>query len=342
MLFRSGYHFKLFATEYRITDDEIPWLTKQLYTMKRKWVCVYETYMKPNYVGFGLAMILGEKHLLEEEQKNLYQEMGIGHILAISGLHISLLCLLVVQLLQRIGLHIYYASFVAMFLLLAYGVITGFSLSTSRAVIMMCIYLGARIVGRMYDLPTALSVSAVWILFLQPQAWRQSGFQLSFIAVLAIHLLYQPLNQRIQLKSILLSKILSLLLASASIQIYTIPILLYHNFSFSLYSIFLNIIILSFMSLLFSLLLLGGLLGLLLPSAFAWITRMLLSLSEYILNLYEWLAKLCYQLPCSIQIWGRPSLHKIILYYSVPLFLYFYIYTTGGLENINSISVYMS
>ena len=139
--------------------------------------------------GVVSAMLLGDKSMLDEEIKDLYQSNGIGHLLAISGLHISLIGGSLFELLRRLGIRMQVAAGIAILFLILYGQMTGLSVSTNRAVIMTIILLAGRIFLRYYDLLTALSVSSIIILIKQPLRIMDAGFLLSFVTVLGIYLL---------------------------------------------------------------------------------------------------------------------------------------------------------
>ena len=71
-------------------------------------------------------------------------------------------------------------------LLIFYGMLAGGSVSAIRAVILFCLSCGARLLGRTYDGMTALAVAASLLLISNPQWLYDSGFQLSFGAVLGV------------------------------------------------------------------------------------------------------------------------------------------------------------
>ena len=87
------------------------------------------------------------------------------------------------NLLMKTGMGIWPSGIIALLILLQYGVMTGGSVSTMRAVCMFLISVGAKITGRIYDLPTALAVSAMLILGDSGAYLYNSGFLLSFSAV---------------------------------------------------------------------------------------------------------------------------------------------------------------
>ena len=114
------------------------------------------------------AMTLGDKQELDPETQMRYQLAGIIHILAISGLHISILGMGLYNLLKKMGLGIWPAGIFSLGVMLQYGIMTGGSVSTMRAVTMFLIAMGARITGRIYDMMSALSVTAMMILVESP------------------------------------------------------------------------------------------------------------------------------------------------------------------------------
>lgn len=102
------------------------------------------------------AMILGERGNLDAETKMQYQMAGIMHILAISGLHISFVGMGFFRLLKKAGAGNGVAGAASAFLIYAYGMMTGGSVSAMRAVGMFLVLVGAGIAGRSYDLLSAM------------------------------------------------------------------------------------------------------------------------------------------------------------------------------------------
>ncbi len=132
------------------------------------------------------AMLLGDKNGLEEEIKELYQLNGLIHILSISGLHISLLGMAVSGFLKKCRIPLWLRAPAAIGIMWCYGIMTGMGVSTRRAVFMFSLHLAAELLGRTYDMLTALSLAAVLMLAGNPLLVLHSGFLLSFGAVLGI------------------------------------------------------------------------------------------------------------------------------------------------------------
>ena len=192
------------------------------------------------------AMLLGEKGGLDEEDKNLYQRNGISHILAISGLHLMLLGTGVVKGLKIILGGNKRAAFSAIFIMSSYCVFTGNSISTIRATIMFALSLIAGMLGRSYDSLSALGVSAILQLFMNPYVLNNSGFLLSFLAVVGVTFVAPKLQEMMETKR----KISKSLCVSLSAAITTLPVLLCNYGTYPWYSVILNLLILPPMSVL--------------------------------------------------------------------------------------------
>lgn len=263
----------------------------------------------PEEAGIVCAMLLGDKSGLSEETKKLYQENGIAHILAISGLHISLIGAGFFFLLRRYVMPMHMAAVTTVVFLLLYGTLTGFPVSTKRAVIMMICMLGARFTGKRYDLLSALSLSAIIQLLLHPLVLYQTGFLLSYGTVLGIALFVRRL-QHIEWKKWLFADVW---VGSLGIQMVTLPILLWSYYEISLYSVAVNIILLP---------LLGGIL---LSSAAGigmgcWqllFGKFCFGFVHYCLAFFDLICHIFSQFPFHTMILGAPQSWQVLLYYAV-------------------------
>lgn len=259
--------------------------------------------------GFLEAMLLGEKSNLDEEMKDLYQAGGISHILAISGLHISLLGMALYKWLRKRGFSFWQAGLISGLLMAAYCVMTGFGVSAKRALLMYLVYLGAQIFGRTYDLLSALAFSAVIILIDSPGLLGDVSFLLSFLAILGLGTL-QPLISTIYPVN---NKIISGILSGAAIQIITIPVSLWFFYETSLFGLLLNLIVLPLLPLLLALGAAGAAAGFISTEA----GILCFAPCHYMLKLYEMLCRLAASLPGSRIVMGRPKIWQICVYYGL-------------------------
>lgn len=317
-----------------------------LYALRERIRHVYERCLPQKEAGLVSAMILGDKSLLDINIRELYQENGIGHLLAISGLHVTILGMAFWGLLRKMGIPLPVSVPVSICVLWGYGEMTGFSISTCRAVLMMVLLLAAPLVGRTYDRRSALAFSALVILLQKPFSLFSCSFLLSFGAVAGVDLLFPAMEmlsrgggayQREQkrrrrqwakelrargridkLRVWLVGKgeaIWNMFLVSLSVQLMTLPIMLYFYFEIPVYGIFLNLLVVPTASLVVLLAFLGGVAG----CAFLPLGKFLLGSVYLLLRFYEMLCRLFQRLPGYIQILGRPDGIKIALYYLMLL-----------------------
>ena len=255
------------------------------------------------------AMALGEKSSLEEETKIRYQMAGIIHILAISGLHISLLGMGLYQLLKKAGLGIWQAGMLSLIVMVCYGIMTGGSVSTMRAVCMFLLSVGAKILGRCYDMLTALAFSAVLLLLDSSACLYSSSFLLSFGAVAGIGVVSPVLLKAFGTKN----KTVQAFLSSFAVQLFTLPILLWFYGEVSLAGIFLNLLVLPTVGVVLASGVAGIVLGLI-SLRLAWAAVLP---GRVLLLLYEKLCVLAGKLPYCTWIAGVPKLWQAAVYYGI-------------------------
>ena len=268
------------------------------------------------------AMLLGQTGLLDTEQKDLYQSSGIIHVLCISGVHLSLIGTGIFSLLRRTGIPIPVCGAASLTFLFLYGIMTGMHTSCVRALIMFSFQVAAKALGRTYDTMTALAVAAVLLLIEQPAYLYHSGFLFSFAAVIAISLVSEGFPKRT---------------APFLIPVCTMPVQLSFYYTFPLYSVFLNLIVIALAPFLIA----GGMLSLLpyllasllsggVPGAAAGIapagaaslssllfhaSRLIGRIPDGILRLFDLLCTAAGKLPFHTLIPGRPAFRLVIVYY---------------------------
>jgi len=303
--------FKMQADQITISDSGYSYYHAFLSKIKNQMIQVYNSILSDREAGVMIAMLLGEKYLLDDEIKTLYQENGISHILAISGLHVSLIGMFVFHLLKRLKVPITLATILSAFFIYSYGALTNFSVSTNRSVVMMIVLLLAGIVGKTYDMLSATALSALLILLQNPLQLFSAGFLLSFSAVLGIAVLLPCLQSLIPTKNSILKSVLM----SISAQLATTPVIIWFYYQFPTYGVLTNLIILPMISVLTLTSILAGIAGMIyLPLGIFFIGG-----ANYILKFYEWVCKLGEMLPKNLITVGRPSILTILLYLTFVL-----------------------
>lgn len=136
-----------------------------------------------------LAMILGYRERMDDELTMPFRLTNTIHILAISGLHVGFFYLVVRGVLAALRVPTRYGSLLAVPLIAAYAAVTGAAIPVLRACVMFTALLAAPFVSRERDALNALGVAALELLVVNPLHLFETGFQLSFAAVLAILLI---------------------------------------------------------------------------------------------------------------------------------------------------------
>lgn len=180
---KKGIDFALNMQESRLIEDKSYFYLELLSYLKLRLKWVYLKCLSEEEYGLLSTMLLGGDSLLNEEVEALYQKAGISHILAISGLHISIVGMLLYQFLRKRGLSYSLAGIASFFLVFSYGLMSGMALSSQRALIMFLLMLLANARGKAYDSLSALSFAGILLLMINPLQLFTASFQLSFSAV---------------------------------------------------------------------------------------------------------------------------------------------------------------
>ena len=146
--------------------------------------------------GVLKALIVGDREAISPELRTSFNRVGAGHLLAISGLHIGIIATASFLFFKWILSHIRFfllnawtkkgAVLLSIVPVLVYGLLSGMSPSTQRAVIMVIVFLTAFLFEKEHDLTNTLAIAAMMILIVYPPSLFSISFQLSFAAVFAI------------------------------------------------------------------------------------------------------------------------------------------------------------
>lgn len=254
------------------------------------------------------AITLGDRSRLPEEVKKLYQEGGIAHILAVSSLHITLVCMGIYRIARKTGSYWLSGILSGIFAVL-FCLLTGRSASAVRAVVMFLVWLGSQAAGRTCDRPTSIALAALVILTDSPLYLQDSSFLLSFGCVLTLVLLLPAAEKIFPVKT----RLGKALLASCTLQIGTLPVTMRFFYQVTPYAPLMNLAVVPCMSCVMASGLAGGLAGLVSPAA----GTVLAAPCHYLLKLFELLCRLERRLPGAVIITGCPESWKIAAYYGL-------------------------
>ena len=129
--------------------------------------------------GFLAGMIFGEKRELDSDIKTSLYRSGIGHILAVSGLHVSIIALLLMSVLKKANVNRFVSYGIMNVMLISFVAMANYPVSAIRAAIMMDLFHGARLIRRQNNSLNSLAIASLIILTSQPYAIFDAGFLLS-------------------------------------------------------------------------------------------------------------------------------------------------------------------
>ena len=330
-----GYYFKLDDVRLKSVDVGIIAGFDILFRLNQNIQDVYNKCLSGEEAGFVGSVCIGNKSTLDLRLRDLFQMVGIAHILAVSGLHVSVVCMALYRLLRKGGLGFVISGFFAGCVAILYGMLTGGSISSVRAIGMFLIYLIADIIGEAYDSKTALAVMADFLLIENPLYINNSSFIFSFSAILSILYIVMPVSQMYRkiwdgrkrlriyddgfnynkppLHFRFIEWIMTSFVFSLTITVAMLPVVTFFYYETPVYSALLNTLLLPLMPLILGFGLLGGFVGLLaLPVA-----KVILMPAHIIIYFYELLASLFSKLPFSRAIVGKHSFILLVIYYVV-------------------------
>lgn len=148
-------------------------------------------------LGFIKGFIYGDKSDIEKNELNKFYNVGLGHILVVSGLHFGIMYLIILKVLSRFRISIYNKLFIINLVLFLMLVITGFKISAIRAYIIIIISESIFIFNRRLDILNFLSFIALINLVINPFLIYSLSFQLSFGAIFSIALFYNKLPNKL-------------------------------------------------------------------------------------------------------------------------------------------------
>jgi competence protein ComEC len=280
-----------------------------LWELKQRWRKVYEAEAGDATGGILATMVLGDKTLLDTEVKRLYQICGISHILAISGLHISVLGVSVYRFLRRCSLRFWQASVLAAGIMYSYGTMIGMGTSVHRAIVMFVLMLGAETAGRGYDSFNALGLAGIILLWNNPMLLWDAGFQFSFVAVSgAVWASGMAQSGR---------RLRDTCVVTGAIQLATLPLAVWYYYEIPTYAVLLNLLILPATGVILGIGILGGMVGMLWLGA----GHVLLLPARILLNIQLWVCEKAARLPGAMFVTGKPLLWQLFLYYGLLLAL---------------------
>lgn len=208
-----------------------------------------QTSVSPVSREFLKGIILADRTETDAQTVQDFNRSGLVHFLAISGTHIVIIFGMLYFVLIRI-LPLKFRKLAIIFSLVFIWLFTGFigfGSSVVRSAVMLSVYFIYVLLQRKPDLLHSMALAALLILVADTQQLFDIGFQLSFLAVLGIYWLNQPILNRLPGRTNRLKKIVfNTISLSVSAQLATLPLVLYYFHQFSFVSVPANFFIVPF------------------------------------------------------------------------------------------------
>jgi len=316
----NDYAYMVYAEDYLIIDARYN-MKERLRQLSEKCISIYNKYLPEEDAAIISAMIFGRKNLLVEEDRELYKINGLMHILAVSGVHISIVAAIFIFIIGKLPLEYKSGRCIMFVLLVLYGIMTGFGVACIRAVIMFGVKLLAELAGRTYDVLSALSFSAIITLLINPRCLFHCDFILSYLAVVAISVIYPVFAEKFQAdkgwRQVIEKMLLKPFLLSVCAWVVTMPAVLFFYYEIPVYSMVINLIVIPFVTVLFIVSWLIIPVGFAVPGIAAFFAGSI----HVILEGYRWICNMCMEYIYDLRIVGFPAMAKIMICYPVILLL---------------------
>ena len=242
----NGFLYHTFITKqnYKIIGHHNNIFSKAKNAQRYLINLILSSTLQPEAKTFFITILLGNSSLLQHETRNEFSHAGIAHILALSGLHVTIITFILGLILFPLDWMGYkrLRLITTLILIIIFSFVIGLPISVIRATTMISFIIIAKVLRRSNISLNALFFSALSILIFNPLAIYDIGFQFSFVSVLLILLLSNKFRF-ITPKKEILHYVFSLLVISVITSIGTMWFTAYYFNYISLFSVFSNIII---------------------------------------------------------------------------------------------------
>lgn len=295
----NGYKGLIYISNYEVLGENKLYLS--LGNIKT-YIRDTTRYLYKETSDFINSIIIGEKENLTKEDKDMFSKTGTSHIIAISGLHTSIFCVLISFIIG--GINKYYKLIILSFVIFLYSIMVGASPSIIRSVIFTIILYLAVFIYKKRDQISTLSMIGIFLIINNPYIIYNISFQLSFLATLSIIYFYGYINNIIKI---------SLISLTLSANILTLPIVYYNFKGIPVISVISNIIIVPFIGLIMYL----SIMSVVLFKINIQLAKLISNFNGFIINIIYFLLEKLSNLYFSYIEVNNPSIYCVIIYYTL-------------------------
>ena len=300
----------------KFKDERSFFLKSKIYILKNKIREIFDANIDFISASILKAMILGDKFFLTPDIRESFSRSGLSHIIAISGLHITLLASLFLSSLLFLGVSRRQAFYFVIVFLFFYLMLIGAPASACRASIMGFLSFLSVYLGRSGNISNALFLVGFILLLINPLLiFADIGFQLSFLAVLGIIYIHPKikgfLESQISERFLSLKNVLDVVSVTISVQLISAPILISNFNQVSLIAPFSNLLVLWTVPIIISLSMMAIIIFFINP----FLSQIIFLLIEIILKYIIFISNFVNKIPGSVISIGRLTIFWVIIYY---------------------------
>lgn len=263
-------------------------------------------YLYKDSSNFINSCLLGIKDDLTEEESEMFSRTGTSHVIAISGLHTGIICVLIAYIIR--GINKIYKLCILIAIMFLYSIMVGFSPSIIRAIFFVIIMYLAVFLFKKRDGITTLSLIASVLIINNPYTMYNISFQLSFLATLSILYFNKIIIKKLKFN------IISMTIAA---NILTMPIVYYVFGGIALLSILGNIVIIPFIGIIMNL----SIFSILLFEINLNITKVIVYINKNLINMVYYILDKISKIEIGYIQVENPNIIYVIIYY-VLIFSY--------------------
>ena len=293
----QGYEGTIDIKYYNVVKNNL--FYSKLFNLKDK-ISKSIKYLYKDKSKFINSILIGEKENLDEDIKEIFSKTGVSHILALSGLHVSILILVIGCSLGKINR--LYKLLIISIILWLYSIMVGQSPSIIRAIVCSIISYLSIFIHERADGVSSLSFIGTILVVSNPYIIYNISFQLSFLATLSIIYFYGYINSKIKFK------LIALTLAA---NILTIPIVYLHFKNISLVSVISNVVVVPFLSIIIYISIISVII---LPMSFT-LSKFMVIINIFIIDKINTILEVLYDLKFSCIEFEESNKFIVIIYY---------------------------
>lgn len=236
--------------DYQVEKEEIKPIYYFFLKAKKTLIESVRTLLPKEQASVAVGVLLGDKSFLDQDIKSDFRKVGISHLLAVSGLHVSVISAFIFKILQKTKLSKKIIYLLSCLSVVCFMALTGFSASVTRAGIMLIMFYLGKFFYAKSDSLNSLGLAIFVLTIFNPFAAGDIGLLMSVFATLGIILFenyfeekIKNLSDKLKYGRKMIKKLSGIISVTVCSTLMTMPIIMLSFGSISLVSIIANIFI---------------------------------------------------------------------------------------------------